>query len=111
MHSLRSLFLHGRQQVAVRAEGHGDTAVAEHFLYVAAVPLSGTLVGAMLALLAARTLDGKPVTFTQDAHELAVSVAEADRDTPVTVIELTLDRPFEPGTLVGGARQASRGMA
>jgi len=58
-------------------------------------------------VLAARTLDGKPVSVAQDADELTVSVAEADRDTPVTVIELTLDGPIETGTLVGGARPGS----
>ena len=56
-------------------------------------------------VLSARTLDGKPVVFTQDEHGLAVSVAESDRDTPVTVIELTIDRPIEPGTLFGDARE------
>lgn len=51
-------------------------------------------------VLAARTLDGKPATFAQDEHELTVSVALAGRDTPVTVIALTLDRPIEPDTFI-----------
>ncbi|MBL7077561.1 MAG: alpha-L-fucosidase [Kiritimatiellae bacterium] len=54
-------------------------------------------------VLAARTLEDKPVTFTQDEARLAVSVADTDRDTPVTVIKLTLDAAIEPGCLTGQA--------
>ncbi len=56
-------------------------------------------------VLAARTLDGKPVEFIRDAHELAVSVARGDRDTPVTVIELSLDKAIEPKTIFGVAHE------
>ncbi len=51
-------------------------------------------------ILGARTVDGKPAAFTQDAEGLSVSVAEGDRCTPVTVVELTLDAPIESGTLI-----------
>lgn len=51
-------------------------------------------------VLAARTLDDKPVAFTQDAEQLTVNVSEGDRDTPVTVIELTLDGPIESGMFI-----------
>lgn len=53
----------------------------------------------------ARTLAGAPVAFTQRADELTVQVAAADRDNPVTVIELTLDQPVPDGSIVGNARQ------
>jgi len=53
-------------------------------------------------VVAARTLTGAPATFTQSAAELSVQVAEADRATPVTVIELTLETPVEPGKIIGG---------
>ena len=56
-------------------------------------------------VLSARTLDGKAVAFTQNKHELTISVAESDRDAPVTVIELTIDQPIEPGTIFGGVRE------
>lgn len=55
-------------------------------------------------VLAARTLTGAPATFTQSDKELVVGVAAQDRDAPVTVIELTLDRPLPSGTLIGKAR-------
>jgi len=51
-------------------------------------------------VLAARTLEDKPVTFTQNADGLSVSVAEPDRDTPVTVIELTVDAVIAPKTFI-----------
>jgi len=54
-------------------------------------------------VLAARTLSGAPVTFKQSADELAVEVAQKDRDKPVTVIELTLDKPVESGRIIGAA--------
>jgi alpha-L-fucosidase len=54
----------------------------------------------------ARTLAGGAVALTQSEKELTVRVAEADRDTPVTVIELTLDRPVEDGKIIGSARAA-----
>lgn len=62
-------------------------------------------------VLGARTLTDKPAAFTQTASEFSIHVAEADRDAPVTVIELTIDQPIAPGTVVGGARSASENMA
>ncbi len=35
---------------------------------------------------------------------MTVKVAQADRDNPVTVIELTLDQPVEDGRIVGKVR-------
>lgn len=52
-------------------------------------------------VLSARTLEGKPVAFQQTDSALTVDVASEDRDSPVTVIELTLDGSIEPGTLIG----------
>jgi hypothetical protein len=52
----------------------------------------------------ARTLTGAPATFTQTPTEFSVGVAEADRDTPVTVIELTLNQAVPEGTILGGNR-------
>jgi alpha-L-fucosidase len=49
----------------------------------------------------ARTLTGAPVRFSQNNKEFTVQVAEADRDKPVTVIELTLDRSVEDGKIIG----------
>jgi alpha-L-fucosidase len=54
-------------------------------------------------VLAARTLTGAPVSFKQDADEFTVEVAAKDRDKPVTVIELTLDKPVAEGLLIGAA--------
>lgn len=53
-------------------------------------------------VLSARTLDGKAASFMQTENELTVRVDE--EDTLVTVVELTLDHPLEPGVLVGSAR-------
>jgi len=55
-------------------------------------------------VLSARTLDGKPAAFIQSDDGLTVSVADSDIDTPVTVVELTLDGPLEEGVLLGLAR-------
>lgn len=55
-------------------------------------------------VLAARTLTGAKVTFKQDANELALDVAKGDRDDPVTVIELTMEKPIESGVILGTAR-------
>ncbi len=60
---------------------------------------------------AARTLSGAPATFDQRENELVVQVAEADRDTPVTVVELTLEQPVEDGRIVGGAREQAENLA
>jgi hypothetical protein len=59
----------------------------------------------------ARTLTGAPAQFTQRENELTVQVAEADRDTPVTVVELTLEQPVPDGTLAGNAREVAENMA
>ena len=61
-------------------------------------------------VLSARTLTGSPATFSQTKTEFSVSVAKADRDTPVTVIELTLDQTIPEGTLVGGNRSVPENM-
>jgi len=55
-------------------------------------------------VVSARTLTGAPATFKQSADELSIEVAAKDRDTPVTVIELTLDQPVEPGRIIGVAK-------
>ena len=54
-------------------------------------------------VLAARTLTGAPVTFKQSADEFAVDVAGKDREKPVTVIELTLEKPVEADRIIGAA--------
>jgi len=54
---------------------------------------------------AARTLDDHPVQFKQDAEGLDVTVLQAHRGDPVTVIELTIEQSIEPGTLYGGIRK------
>jgi len=56
-------------------------------------------------ILSARTLTGAPVTFKQSADELSLEVAGPDRDTPVTVIELTLSKAIETGQIIGGLRE------
>lgn len=60
---------------------------------------------------AARTLQDKAVRFAQTADGFSVNVAQADREDPVTVIELTLDGPVPDGTSVGGARVAPERLA
>jgi alpha-L-fucosidase len=55
-------------------------------------------------IISARTLTGAPVQFTQSEKELLIKVSKADQDSPVTVVELTLDKPLEVGRIVGGAR-------
>jgi len=55
----------------------------------------------------ARTLTGAPVRFTQNDQELVIHVAKADQDSPVTVVELTLDQPLEVGRIIGGVREAA----
>jgi len=54
-------------------------------------------------VLAVRTLNGAPVTFKQSADELSVAVDVKDREKPVTVIELTLEKPVESGRIIGSA--------
>ena len=55
-------------------------------------------------ILSARTLAGKAVTFEQTDSQLSVDVRKEDRDTPVTVIELTMEQPVVSGKTIGGAR-------
>ena len=52
-------------------------------------------------VLAARTLMGGHVTVKQSADELLLEVAPKDRDTPVTVIELTTENTIATGSLSG----------
>jgi hypothetical protein len=54
-------------------------------------------------VLSARTLTGSPVKFQQTLDELSVEVAPKDRDIPVTVIELTMEKPVESGSVIGAA--------
>ena len=55
-------------------------------------------------VLAARTLTGVPCTFKQSAGEWSVQLARKDMDTPVTVVEVTLDKPLEGGRIIGELR-------
>jgi len=52
-------------------------------------------------VLAARTLTGAPVTFKQSADELSLAVEPKNRETPVTVIELTMENTIAIGSLSG----------
>ncbi len=54
-------------------------------------------------VLSARTLTGAAVRYTQTDNAFSVQVAAADRDAPVTVIELTLGQPVADGVVLGGA--------
>ena len=83
------------------------------FLHVYQWPAGGKIAFDPLPskVLAARTLDGTPVTFQQDANELSVTIAEAQKVSPVTVIELTMDKPIATGLLCGRARIISDNMA
>lgn len=62
-------------------------------------------------ILSARTLDGAPVDVRQDAAGLSVAVAPEDQKSPVTVLELTMDKPVPAGTLFGRARLISGDMS
>ena len=53
----------------------------------------------------ARTLTGATVQFTQTAKEFTVSVAEADRDSPVTVIEVSLDKVVPDSMILGAVHE------
>ncbi len=55
-------------------------------------------------VLAARTLTGVPCTFKQSAGEWSVQLARKDMDTPVTMVEVTLDKPLEGGRIIGELR-------
>jgi len=61
-------------------------------------------------VLSARVLNGAEANFEQDEHELRVDVPMADRQTPVSVIELTINEPIKPGTLYGSARMITTSM-
>ena len=72
------------------------------YLHVYQWPKGGVAFDALpCKVLSARTLAGAPVTFAQSDDELSVSVGEQDRATPVTVIELTLDKAVESGRIIG----------
>lgn len=62
-------------------------------------------------IIAARTLDGANVEFSQTDDSLSVAVAKNDQVKPVTVIELTMNAPIEPGTLLGHAKVISDNMS
>ena len=55
-------------------------------------------------VLSARTLTGKPVVVKQTDSALEVDVETQHRDAPVTVIELTMEKPVVSGKIIGGAR-------
>jgi alpha-L-fucosidase len=75
------------------------------FLHVYQWPKQGLAFDALPAkVLSARSLTGAPATFTQSEDELSISVADKDRATPVTVIELTLDKTLESGRIIGVVR-------
>ena len=72
------------------------------YLHVFEWPADGLVLDALPAkVLSARTLTGAAVRFAQNNGELFISVPTSHRKTPVTVIELTLDQEFSPGTVVG----------
>ena len=75
------------------------------YLHVTEWPVEGLVFDPLSnKVISARALTGVPVSFRQSVDELAVNVAEKDREKPVTVIELTLDKPVKTGMLIGGAR-------
>ncbi len=51
-------------------------------------------------VLEAQTFEGRPVDFIQSADRLTLQVANGDRDTPVTVIELTIDAALGQRTFI-----------
>ena len=61
-------------------------------------------------VISARTFTGSPVTFSQGETEFSIDVAEANLDTLVTVIELTLNQTIPEGTLVGSNRSVPENM-
>lgn len=75
------------------------------FLHVYAWPSERLVLDALpWRVKSARTLTGAAVAFAQRDDEFTIQVAEADRDTPVTVIELTLDQPVPDGRMIGSVR-------
>ncbi len=82
------------------------------FLHVYQLPANGISFDPLPSKVSsARTLSGAPVQFTQDDKELVVTVAKGDQDSPVTVVELTLDRPLEAGRIMGSARVGADDLA
>ena len=83
------------------------------FLHIFQWPAGGKIAFDPLPakVLAARTLDGTPVVFQQDAGELSVTVTEPQKVSPVTVVELTTDQPLATGVVCGRARVISDSMA
>lgn len=82
------------------------------FLHVLEWPKTGLAFDALpYKVKSARTLTGAPVQFEQKENEFTVQVAEADRDTPVTVIELTLDQPVPDGVIAGSARSVPENLS
>jgi alpha-L-fucosidase len=74
------------------------------YLHVSEWPVEGLAFDSLPnKVLAARTLTGAPVTFKQSDDELSLEVAGKVREKPVTVIELTLEKPVEAGRIIGGA--------
>lgn len=74
------------------------------YLHVSEWPLEGLAFDPLpQKVLAARTLAGAPVAFTQGDDEFSVEVAPKDREKPVTVIELRLEKPVEFGRIIGSA--------
>ena len=75
------------------------------YLHVFEWPADGLVFDALPAkILSARTLTGASVGVAQSDDALSIEVATNDRDTPVTVIELTLENAQESGTVIGGIR-------
>lgn len=75
------------------------------FLHLYQMPQAGMSFDPLPAkVVSARTLTGAPVEFSQNDKELLVKVAKGDQDTPVTVVELTLDQALEVGDIIGSAK-------
>jgi alpha-L-fucosidase len=82
------------------------------FLHLFDVPKDGLSFDALPGkITSARTLFGASVNFTQNDGGLTVRVAPADRDSPVTVVELALEQPLEVGRIVGDAHVSAPSMA
>ena len=75
------------------------------FLHIYRLPESGMSFDPLPSrVISARTLTGAPVSFSQSDKELLIKVAKAGQDSPVTVVELTLDQTLTAGNIIGGAR-------
>ncbi len=74
------------------------------YLHVFECPEEGLELGRLPAkVLSARTLNGGKVKVAQNDDGLIVRVAANDFETPVTVVELTLDKELLSGTIIGDA--------